>query len=91
MDVRQYSINVSEEVRKYGQLGLPTLIEMRPDQHKAATGKPDGFLLCMANGVPVKVLSSVTSGKIKFTRRNGTDIAEMTYTADSNPPYGWRE
>jgi len=91
MDIRQYSINIIREVGKIGQGGLPTLIEIRPDQHKIALGKPDGFLLCMADGVPVRVLSSVTSGKIKFTRRNKTDVAEMTYTADPNPPYGWRQ
>lgn len=90
MDIRQYSVNIIEAVRKYGQGGLPTLIEIRPDQHKSAAGKPDGFLLCKAESIPVKVLSTVTSGKIKFTRRNKTDIAELTYATDTNPPYGWK-
>lgn len=91
MDVRQYSINAIEAIRKSGLLGLPTLIQMRPDQHPSATGKPDGFLLCVADGVPVQVLSTVTSGKIKYWRRNLTDAAEMTYAADaSGLTYGWK-
>ena len=91
MDVRQYSINAIEAIRKYDLLGLPTLIQMRPDQHPSAAGKPDGFLLCMADGVPVRVLAGVTSGKIKYSRRNLTDVAEMTYAADSSGlTYGWK-
>ena len=91
MDVRQYSINAIEAIRKVSQYGLPTLIQMRPDQHPSATGKPDGFLLCMADGVPVQVLAGVTSGKIKHYRRNLTEVVETTYAADSSGlTYGWK-